>query len=73
MTYLNDLLDKVRDATVCKDLPLGRLVVEKDIEGGVLVRTCPLVESTLSRKRTEFALGGVIAIKEDTYLTILLS
>lgn len=44
MTYLDDLLDKVGDPAVGKDLPLGGLVVKQDVECCIFVRVGPLVE-----------------------------
>ena len=45
-TYINDLLDKIVAAAVGKNLPLRRLVVKQNVECGVLVGVCPLVEGT---------------------------
>lgn len=44
VTYLDDLLDKVGDPAVGKDLPLGGLVVKQDVECCIFVRVGPLVE-----------------------------
>ena len=46
LTYIYDLFDEVVAAAVGENLPLRRLVVEQDVEGGVLVRIRPLVVRT---------------------------
>ena len=64
MTYLNDLFDKVWHSTVSKDLSLGRLMVEQDVECCVFVGICSFVKRTTMVNEKD----GVC-----TYLTTLLS
>ena len=45
-TYLDYLFDEMVHSTVGKDLPLRSLVVKQYVKSCILVRSCPLVEST---------------------------
>ena len=49
-TYLGYLFDEMVYSTVSKDLPLRSLVVKQYVKSCILVRSCPLVESTTKIK-----------------------